>query len=90
MARKKNADKAAKKNANSARCDIALLVDAEAGERKSSGRFVPERSSVESYVLEALRALRVRAVVVPFDAAVATTVAELRALKPKLRRRDFR
>ena len=88
MARKKNADETAKKNAKqhekSARCDVALLVDAEAGERRSSGRFVPERSSVEAYVLGALRALRVRAVVVPFDAAVAPVIAELRALKPKL------
>ena len=69
-------------------CDVALLVDAEAGERRVSGRyagrFVPDRGSVEAYVLEALRALRVRAVVVPFDAAVAPTIAELRALKPGL------
>ena len=87
MARKKNANKAAKQNAG-VRCDVALLVDAEAGERRVAGRyagrFVPDRSSVEACVLEALRALRVRAVVVPFDAAVAPTVAELRALKPKL------
>lgn len=67
-----------------ARCDVALLVDAEAGERKSSGRFVPDRSSVEAYVLDALRALRVRAVVVPFDVAVEPTIAGLRALKPGL------
>ncbi len=66
------------------RCDIALLVDAEAGEHKSSGCFVPERSSVEAYVLGALRALRVHAVVVPFDAVVEKTIAGLRVLKPGL------
>ncbi len=84
MARQKNAKKNSGKNAGGVRCDVVLLVDAEAGERRASGRFVPERSSVEAYVLDALRALRVRAVVVPFDAAVAPTVAELRALKPGL------
>lgn len=80
MARKKNAGRNAKKPV----CDIALLVDAEAGERNRSGRFLPERSSVEAYVLEALRALRLRPVVVPFDAAVDSTIAELRVLKPGL------
>ncbi len=88
MAYKKNpkqaAKKKSKKNTVDVRCDIALLVDAESGERKSSGRFVPERSSVEAYVLEGLRALRLRVVMLPFDAAVAPTVAELRALKPRL------
>jgi D-alanine-D-alanine ligase len=67
-----------------ARCDIVLLVDAEAGERRASGQFVPERSSVEAYVLEALRAQRMAVVVVPFDAAVEPTIKELRALKPPL------
>ena len=70
--------------AGAGRCDIALLVDAEAGERSASGRFVPERSSVEAYLLDALRAQRLNATVVPFDAAVAPTIAELRALKPAL------
>lgn len=70
--------------ATKARCDIVLLVDAEAGERKSSGLFVPERSSVEAYVLQALRAMRKQVVVVPFDAAVQPTIAELKALKPAL------
>lgn len=66
------------------RCDIALLVDAEAGERRTSGRFVPERSSVEAYLLETLRAQRLNVIVVPFDAAVEPVIAELRALKPRL------
>jgi len=64
--------------------DIVLLVDAEAGERKTGGRFVPERSSVEAYVLDALRALNLQATVVPFDVAVSPTIAELRSLKPAL------
>lgn len=88
MARKKSAKQVAKKklrkNTCAVRCDIALLVDAESGERRSSGSFVPERSSVEAYVLEGLRALRLQVVMLPFDAAVALTVAELRALKPRL------
>jgi len=65
-------------------CDIVLLVDAEAGERRTNGRFVPERSSVEAYVLEALCAQRLNVTVVPFDAAVQPTIAELRTLKPAL------
>lgn len=67
-----------------ARCDVALLVDAEAGDRRASGRFVPVRSSVEAYVYDGLRALRLNVTVLPFDAAVAPTLAELRALKPRL------
>ncbi len=92
MAHKDNASKVAqkrtKKSTGTTRCDIALLVDAEAGARRVSGRdagcFVPDRSSAEAYVLAALRALRLRVVTVPFDAAVVPTVAELRALQPKL------
>ncbi|MBX3664275.1 MAG: ATP-grasp domain-containing protein [Burkholderiales bacterium] len=72
------------RKAGAARCDIALLVDAEAGERKSSGRFVPERSSVEAYLFEELRAQRLNVTVTPFDAAVDPVIAELRALKPRL------
>ena len=71
-------------NRQKAQCDIALLVDAEAGERKASGRFAPERSSVEAYILEALRAQRLNTAVVPFDAAVEPVITELRRLKPRL------
>ena len=67
-----------------ARCDIALLVDAEAGDRRLSGRFVPERSSVEAYVLEALREQHLNVTVVPFAAAVEPTITELRVLRPRL------
>jgi D-alanine-D-alanine ligase len=73
-----------RKRGSRAGCDVALLIDAEAGERRKSGRFVPERSSVEAYLLEALRAQRLRVAVVPFDAAVRPTIDELRALKPPL------
>lgn len=66
------------------RCDIALLVDAEAGERKNNGRFVPERSSVEAYLLDELRRQRLDVTVLPFDAAVDPVISELRALKPRL------
>lgn len=73
-----------KKRDGKAGCDVALLVDAEAGERRKSGSFVPERSSVEAYLLEALRAQRLRVAVVPFAAAVRPTIDELRAVKPRL------
>ncbi|MDP1674621.1 MAG: hypothetical protein Q8L65_16095, partial [Burkholderiales bacterium] len=79
MAKPKNKNAAAK-----VRCDIALLVDAEAGERRGNGRFVPERSSVEAYLLDELRAQRLNVTVVPFDAGVEPVIAELRALKPRL------
>jgi len=79
MAKRKNKNAAA-----NARCDIALLVDAEAGERRLNGRFVPERSSVEAYLHDELRAQRLRVTVVPFDAAVDPVIAELRALKPRM------
>jgi len=66
------------------RCDIALLVDAEAGERRSNGQFVPERSSVEAYLLAELRAQGLRVSVVPFVGGVHETLTELQTLKPKL------
>lgn len=84
MARKNNRKTKSGNARRDTHCDIALLVDAEAGERKPSGHFVPERSSAEAYVLEALRAQRVKVVVVPFDAAVEPTITELRTLKPQL------
>lgn len=66
------------------RCEIALLVDEETGARRIAGHFVPDRHSVEAYVLDALRA-RYRGVeVVPFHPDVAATAAELRRLDPAL------
>lgn len=66
------------------RCDIALLVDAEAGERRRHGLFVPERSSVEAYLLRELQTQGFSAVMLPFEAGVDATIAALRALKPRL------
>ena len=66
------------------RCDIALLVDAEAVDRRQNGVYVPERSSVEAYLLAELRAQRLNVTAVPFVADVDATIAELRALKPRL------
>lgn len=71
-------------NAHSTGCDIALLVDAEAGELRASGRFVPARSSVEAYLCDALRARHRNVVVVPFDARVDPVITALRALRPRL------
>jgi len=73
-----------KSHADEAHCDVALLVDAEAGERRNAGHFVPERNSVEAYVLAALRAQRLEVTVVPFDAAIEPTITELRNLNPRL------
>ena len=71
-------------NSATARCDIALLVDAEAGDRRSSGQFVPLRSSVEAYVFAELSRQGLQVTVIPFVAGVDETLNELRTLKPKL------
>ena len=66
------------------RCDVAMLVDAEIGEHNKSGRFVPDRGSMEQKVFAALR-LRYRQVeVVPFGPDIVATMAELRKLKPRM------
>lgn len=65
-------------------CDVALLVDAEAVDRRRHGGFVPERSSVEAYLLKELRSQKLHAVMLPFEAGVDATIAALRALKPRL------
>src|SRR6185436_12595747 len=65
------------------RCDIAVLVDEETGERDSRGRFVVEARSMEANVLQALEAKHhIRAV--PFDPKITPTIEELRRLKPRL------
>lgn len=66
------------------RCDVALLVDAEAGERRRNGLFVPERSSVEAYLLRELQSQGFNAVMLPFEAGVDATIAALRALNPRV------
>lgn len=66
------------------RCDIAVLVDEEVGERDSKGRFVVERRSMEAQVLQALRQQRHTTCVVPFNPKITPTIEALRALKPRL------
>lgn len=74
-----------KTNAKSAaRCDVALLVDFETGARGSSGKFVVDRNSVEELLYRCLRTLYPSVAIVPFDPAVTPTIAELRALKPRV------
>jgi D-alanine-D-alanine ligase len=67
-----------------ARCDVALLVDAETGERDASGLFVPDRGSVEAQVLQALKSMHPSVSVVPFDPAAAKPLDMLCALRPRL------
>ena len=68
----------------SPRCEIAVLVDAETGTRLKSGRFVPDRHSVEAYVFESLRASYRHVEIMPFDPKIVGTIAALRALKPRM------
>jgi len=65
-------------------CDVAMLVDEETGTRLKSGRFVPDRHSVEAYVLAALRASFGDVAIVPFDPKVVPTIGALRELKPRI------
>jgi len=66
------------------RCDVALLVDAETGERTVDGRFLPERGGVEAQVLHVLKSQHRRVAVVPFGAAALDPFDELRELRPRL------
>jgi len=66
------------------RCDVAVLVDEEVGERDASGRFAVERGSMEAHVLHALAASSLQVCVVPFDPAITPTVEVLRRLEPRL------
>lgn len=66
------------------RCDVAVLVDAETGERRKNGRFAPDRGSMEERVLESLRVRYAQVVVVPFGPDIAATMSELKKLKPRI------
>ena len=66
------------------RCDVAMLVDEETGERGKSGRFVLDRGSMEQHVRDALRARYAQIAVVPFGPDVAATLTELGKLKPRI------
>ena len=75
----------AQRKTGRARCDIAMLVDAENGERNTRGRFVLDRASMEEHVYNALRPRYKNITVVPFGPDVAATLAELKKLKPKVK-----
>jgi D-alanine-D-alanine ligase len=66
------------------RCDVAMLVDAETGERNQSGRFAPDRGSMEQHVFRSLRGRYSQVAVVPFGPDIAATLAELRKLRPRI------
>lgn len=66
------------------RCEVAMLVDAETGERSAAGRFMPDRGSMEQRVLESLRARYRGVAVVPFGPDIVATLTELRALRPRI------
>ena len=66
------------------RCEVAMLVDEETGMRLKSGRFVPDRNSVEAYVFESLRASYRNVGIVPFEPKIVGTIEALRALKPRI------
>jgi D-alanine-D-alanine ligase len=67
-----------------ARCDIAVLVDAEVGEPDDSGRFVLERGVMEWHVVQTLQRAERSVCIVPFDPQITPTVEKLRVLKPRL------
>ena len=66
------------------RCAIALLVDEETGARLKSGRFVPDRGSVEARIHACLAEHYGRVAVVPFTPDIIATIQELRTLEPGL------
>ncbi|MGQ0524743.1 MAG: D-alanine--D-alanine ligase family protein [Betaproteobacteria bacterium] len=63
---------------------IVLLVDEETGTRLKSGRFVPDRGSVEARVQARLVAQYGEVTVIPFTRDVVATIEELRAARPDL------
>lgn len=65
-------------------CNIVLLVDEETGSRAKSGRFVPDRGSVEARIHACLADRYGSVTVVPFCRDVVATIQELRTLKPDL------
>ncbi len=64
------------------RCEVALLVDEETGKRLQSGRFAPDRGSMEAHLLACLQTHYRNVAVVPFSPGVTETISTLRALKP--------
>jgi len=74
----------ARRDSKHQRCDVAMLVDWETGERNRSGRFAPDRGSMEQRVFESLHARYPRVTVVPFGPDIAATLTELRKLRPRI------
>ena len=74
----------AKRRSKHKRCDVAMLVDEENGERNRSGRFVLDRSSMEEHVFNSLRARYSRVAVVPFGPDIVATMAQLKQLRPRI------
>jgi D-alanine-D-alanine ligase len=81
---KKSGRSLRRKNPAAPRCDVALLVDAEAVDRRRTGTYVPDRNSVEAYLLAELRMQGLQVSILPFQAGADATIGELRALKPRL------
>jgi len=65
-------------------CEVAILVDEEAGTLLKSGRFVPGRGSMEAHLLKCLHAQYRNVAVVPFASGVVATIEALRALRPSI------
>lgn len=65
-------------------CNIVLLVDEETGTRLKSGRFVPDRRSVEAHVLARLSERYGAVTIVPFTQDVIATIQSLREIGPDL------
>ena len=61
-----------------------MLVDAETGERRKSGRFVPDRGSMEAHVFDSLRARYRQVAVVPFGPDIMATMTQLKTLRPRI------
>lgn len=61
-----------------------MLVDAETGERNPSGRFAPDRGSMEQRVFRSLCGRYPQVAVVPFGPDIVATLAELRKLRPRI------
>jgi D-alanine-D-alanine ligase len=69
------------------RCDVAMLVDDETGERDKSGRFVfvsDGPDCMELNIHKSLRARYARVEVVPFGPDVIATLTELKKLRPRI------
>ncbi len=66
------------------RCEVAMLVDVETGEHNLSGRFVPDRGSMEERIFKVLGTRYSGVAVVPFGPDIAVTVGVLQKLKPRI------